>query len=246
MPAHSTILIVLAVLLSTSVNKARADDYDVLFRRCYSNGTPEQVIVSCSAVIAKGLSNKQDLATAYKNRGNAYDDQGEYERALDDYGQAVAINPLDADAFNIRGTTYAAVGRYERAIEDFGQAIKLNPRSSMAFGNRCFAKAVVGQLEQGLADCNEALRVKPKNSGALSARGFTHLKLKRYDAAIADYNASLQMAPGDPYSLFGRGIAKLLKGDLRGGDSDLVAAQSIKPDIGDHMAKLGISLQDLK
>ena len=247
MPVKWKLPIVLAGLLSASLAAApRAQDYDVLFKKCYSNGIPDQVIVSCSAVIARGLTDKEDLATAYKNRGNAYDDKGEYDRALEDYEQALAINPQDADVFNSRGTTYTALGRYERAIQDFDQAIKLNPASPMAFSNRCFAKALLGQLEQGLADCNEALRVKPRNPGALAARGLVYLKLKRYDAAVADYNAELQILPGDPYSLFGRGMAKYLKGDLRGGDGDMVAAQSIKPDIADHMAKLGIRLQDLR
>jgi hypothetical protein len=41
-------------------------------------------------------------------------------------------------------------------------------------------------------------------------------------------------------------VAKYMKGDLRAGDSDIVAAQSIKPDITDHLAKLGIGLQDLR
>ena len=239
--------IVLAGLLSASLAAApRSQDYDVFFKKCYSNGTSDQVIVSCSAVIARGLADKEDLATAYKNRGNAYDDKGEYGLALADYEQAVAINPKDADAFNSRGTTYTALGRYERAIQDFDQGIKLNPASPMAFSNRCFAKAVLGQLEQGLADCDLALRVKSKNPGAFAARGFVYLKLRRYDAAIADYSAELQIAPGDPYSLFGRGMAKYLKGDLRGGDGDVVEAQAIKPNIAEQMAKLGIQLQDLR
>jgi tetratricopeptide (TPR) repeat protein len=247
MPVKWNLLIVLAgVFSATLVVELRAQDYDVLFRKCYSNGMPDQVIISCSAVIARGLADKEDLATAYKNRGNAYDDKGEYDRALEDYEQAVAINPRDADAFNSRGATYMALGRYERAIQDFDQAIALNPASPMAFSNRCFAKALLGQLEQGLADCNEALRVRPKNPGAFAGRGLINLKLKRYDAAIADYNAELQVTPGDPYSLFGRGMAKYMKGDLRGGDGDVVAAQSIKPDIADHMAKLGIRLRDLR
>ena len=37
-----------------------------------------------------------------------------------------------------------------------------------------------------------------------------------------------------------------MKGDVRAGDNDVVAAQSIKPDIAEHMAKFGISLRDLR
>lgn len=72
------------------------------------------------------------------------------------------------------------------------------------------------------------------------------MKLKRHDAAIADYTAHLRIRPDDPYALFGRGIARYMKGDVRGGHGDMVAAASIEPDIADHMAKLGITLRDLR
>lgn len=240
-------LVVLVSALSAGIaDKALPQNYDQLFRGCYTESQPDHVIIGCSAVIARGLVEKEDLATAYKNRGNAYDDKGDYARALEDYDQAVTINPLDADAFNSRGATYAALARYERAIADFDEAIKLNPTSPLAFTNRCFARGVLDQLEQGLSDCAEALRLKPNNPGALGSRGFIYLKLRRYDAAIADYNSKLRIHPDDAYALFGRGLAKHMKGDLRGGDGDVVAAQKLKPDISDEMAKLGIRLQNLR
>ena len=97
-----------------------------------------------------------------------------------------------------------------------------------------------------MTDCNEALHIKPKYPGAYASRALAYLKLKRYDAAIADYSSQLRARPDDPYALFGRGMAKYLKGDVKGGDGDTVAAQSIKSDIADHMAKLGVTLRDLR
>jgi tetratricopeptide (TPR) repeat protein len=231
-----------AVLSMAAGVQALAQNYDEFFKKCYANGDPDQTIIACSAVITTGLDDNIDLATAFKNRGNAYDDKGRYDRALEDYDQAITINPHDADAFNNRGTTHSAMGHYDLAIRDYDQAVRLNPSSAMTLNNRCFAKALSGQFEQALADCNESLRIKPKNPGALASRGFVYLKLKQYDAAITDYDAELHVSPDDPYSLFGRGKAKYIKGDLRGGDADIVAAESIKSDIVDHMAKLGVQL----
>lgn len=239
-------LIALASALSVGmVEMAVTQNYEQLTKRCYTESLPDQVIASCSAIISRGLEDKEDLATAYKNRGNAYDDNGDYAHALQDYDEAVRINPLDADAFNSRGTTYSALGQYERSILDFDTAIKLNATSPMAFNNRCFAKGALDQLDQGLADCNKALHLKPNNSGALRSRAFIYLKQKRYDAAIADYNQVLRVNREDAYALYGRGLAKHMKGDWRGGDGDIVAAQALKPDIADYMAKLGVRLQAL-
>ena len=129
-----TCLLVLASVLSVT---ALAQNYDEFFKKCYANGDPDQTIIACSAVITKGLDDNIDLATAFKNRGNAYDDKGRYDRALDDYDQAVTINPHDADALNNRGTTHSAMGHYDLAIRDYDQAIRLNPSSAMALNTRC-------------------------------------------------------------------------------------------------------------
>lgn len=240
-----TFLATLSGVLCTAVIEApRAQGYEAFYRKCYEDAASDQVIISCTAVISRGLVDRNDLATAYKNRGDAHDDQGQFEQALEDYDRAVETNPLDAEAFNSRGTTYIALERYKQAIEDFDQAIRINPASSMALGNRCFAKAVLGELEQALSDCNEALRVKQKYPGAYASRAIAYLKLKRYDDAIADYTTLLKSQPDNPYALFGRGVARRMRGDVRGSDSDVAAAASIKPDIAEHMARLGIALQD--
>ena len=54
---------------------------------------------------------REDLAAAFKRRGNAYDDVGDYDNAVDDYRHAIAINPRNAGVFNDRGTSYRAMGK---------------------------------------------------------------------------------------------------------------------------------------
>jgi tetratricopeptide (TPR) repeat protein len=235
-----------AVLSAGLAATAGAQTYETLYRACYSSGLPERVIASCSVLISRRLAVGQDLATAFKNRGNAYDDKGDHVRAMADFEAALAINAEDADAFNSRGTIYTALGQYDRAILDFDRAAMLNPGSPMAFSNRCFAKALLGQLAAGLADCNESLRLRPDNPGALAARAFVHLKSRRADDAIADYNAELHRRPDDAYALFGRGLARYLKGDQPGGERDIAAARATKPDIDGYMATLGLRPQDFQ
>jgi hypothetical protein len=53
------------------------------------------------------------------------------------------------------------------------------------------------------------------------------------------YDADLRVNPGKPCSLFGRGMAKHMKGNLSDGDTDISAAEAIKPYIADEIARLG-------
>ena len=144
--------LVLSVAMAAS---ARAQEYEQLSRKCYENSTPDQTIEACSTVIASGRVEKEDLATAFKNRGNAYDSKGQYDRAIEDYDHAIAINPNDADALNNRGISHRANGHYDLAVKDYDQVLKLTPYSAKALNNRCFAKALMDQLEQGLADVGD-------------------------------------------------------------------------------------------
>lgn len=87
------LLMILSGALSTEAAQApRAQGYEAFYKKCYDSAASDEVIASRTAVISRGLVDNDDLATAYKNRGNAYDDKGQYDQALEDYGRAVATN----------------------------------------------------------------------------------------------------------------------------------------------------------
>ncbi len=65
-----------------------------------------------------------------------HDELGKYQFAIEDYNQAIALNPQDADAYNNRGYTYYLLKKYEEAMEDFNQAIALAPQYAKAYNNR--------------------------------------------------------------------------------------------------------------
>ena len=149
-------LLVTSIFALSSISFAQSHrDLDM---QCYEGDVPERVIIACSAVIANHTGDKHDLATAFKNRASAYDDKHKHDLALNDYTQAIALDPQGADIFNGRGTTWTALGQYARAIEDFSRALELKPGFAIATSNRCFAKALWGQLDGAMADCNEPVR----------------------------------------------------------------------------------------
>jgi tetratricopeptide (TPR) repeat protein len=235
----------IAVAIAMIGGGACAQDNSERYRQCYEGGMADRVIAACSVVIGERTGDKQDIAAAFKSRGDAHDDKGEYELALDDYASALALSPRDGEVLNSRGATRTALGQYEAAIADFDQAVMLEPGKAIPLSNRCFAKAALGRLEDALSDCDEAVRLHPARAPALVARGFVYLKLRRADDAIADYDKVLARRADDPYALFGRAAARLMKGDLRGSDADVVRAEAVKPDIADHMARIGVRLPAL-
>jgi tetratricopeptide (TPR) repeat protein len=57
-------------------------------------------------------------AEFYCNRGNAYLDKGQHQRAILDYTRALEINPRYAEAYNNRRIAYEKIGQHDRTIWD--------------------------------------------------------------------------------------------------------------------------------
>ncbi len=64
---------------------------------------------------------------------------GEYERAVEDYTQALQVDPQNSYAYYNRGITRDRSGDYEGAITDFTHAITLDPANADFFHNRGFS-----------------------------------------------------------------------------------------------------------
>jgi Flp pilus assembly protein TadD len=64
-----------------------------------------------------------------------YADLKQFEKAIQDYNQAIELNPKDARVFNNRGTAYADLKQFEKAIQDYNQAIELNPKDARVFNS---------------------------------------------------------------------------------------------------------------
>src|SRR5713226_6564591 len=86
------------------------------WKRCQSDD-PERSIGGCSALIQSSQEMGINLANAFYGRGLAYVQMGDYDHAIQDYDQALRLNPSLADAFYSRGAAYTYKGDYDHAIQ---------------------------------------------------------------------------------------------------------------------------------
>jgi len=81
---------------------------------------------------------QQTKAELYNNRRMIYAHNRSYDKAIEDYSEAIANDPKLAAAYFNRGDVYKIRGSLDKAIADYSKAIAINPKLAAAYQNRGF------------------------------------------------------------------------------------------------------------
>jgi tetratricopeptide (TPR) repeat protein len=107
-----------------------------------------------------------DDAGFYFNRGYAWIEKKEYDKAIADYGEAIRLDPNEAGSYSDRAGAWFEKKEYDNAIADCGEAMRLAPGDARPYYNRGLAWFEKKEYEKAIADYDEAIRLDPRNSGA--------------------------------------------------------------------------------
>ncbi len=147
----------------------------------------------------------------------SHQQQGELRPAVDDYTQAIRIDPEQAEAYVGRGRCYLQLQEYDNAIRDFDQAGDLDPAR---FGtHEDFAEAylargtqllVGGMADEAIADFTQAAAHNPRDGRIFSRRGTARFSLNEFREALEDFTAAIELDRHDSdYVRRGRVLQKL-------------------------------------
>jgi tetratricopeptide (TPR) repeat protein len=193
--------------------------------------------------LTKAIQLNSRYTYAYFTRAYVYEQLREFRQALNDYNQAITLNPQSADAYINRG--YLKVGKLndsQGALADYNQAITLNPQSARAYNNRGILKKDKLNDSQGaLADYNQAISLNPQSANAYGNRGnLKQAKLNDSQGALADYNQAISLNSKDARAYYNRGILKVENlNDIQGALADYNQAISLNLQYADAYINRG-------
>src|SRR5215510_13623432 len=197
--------------------------------KCYKSTNSEMAINYCTQVIESGQLSGKGLAFAFYKRANGYYERGQYDRAIEDYNQAIRLNPNHANAFSNRGVAYGRKGDYDRAVENYDEAIRLNPKHAAALYGRGNAYRRKGDYDRAIENYDEALRLNPKHANALYNRGNAYRHKGDYDRAIENYDEAIELNPKHVDAFSNRGLARFYQGQFAAAVPDLSQALKFTP-----------------
>ncbi|MEO1051841.1 MAG: tetratricopeptide repeat protein [Bacteroidota bacterium] len=137
--------------------------------------------------------NPADLKTIY-NRGRAYEELQQYEKALVDFNTVLKKDPLNASAYiSVGKDFYYRKSDYENAHYNFDLAIKYDKNNPNALYLRGKANQKLGNLDDALDDYNSALSINDNLAEAYMARGSLKIFKKQKRSACQDFSSARRL-----------------------------------------------------
>jgi tetratricopeptide (TPR) repeat protein len=198
-----------------------------------------------------------NYSKAYHQRGLAYYQLANYQIAIEDYTQAMRINPDIAVIYKHRADARYRIGDNQGAIEDYHQAIKINPHyainhknrenspylsdekhqlikemavkpdDAIGLKNRGNTLCELGEYERAIIDYNQAIKINANFTDAYYHRGNAHFDLGNYEAAIDDFRKVIKMKSNYTNAYYNCGQARLIIGDKQGAIDDFKKAADL-------------------
>jgi Tfp pilus assembly protein PilF len=155
----------------------------------------------------------QTIPLAYYNRGLAYSNRNENEKAVLDYTKAIELKPTYKEAYVNRANIFRSQNRNEEALSDYNKALDIKPNFSIALFNRGILFMNQNRNEEAIGEFTRAIEINPGYFKAYCNRGVLYVNEKKYNEAIQDYNTAIELNPDYMEAYYNRGIAHYYMGD---------------------------------
>ena len=167
------------------------------------------------------------FAQAYYERGVAYSNKEDFERAVEDLTKAIELDPYSIESYTERAINRILIEEYDGAISDYNWVIKHPPVHPRIYCNLGDAYRRKGDFDSALKECNTAIDLMPNYYYPYKVRGCIYCDRDEYEQAINDFTKAID-------SLLDEVADKAVIYDLRGrcyraiGEEDLANADDTK------------------
>ncbi|WP_372369238.1 protein kinase [Candidatus Uabimicrobium sp. HlEnr_7] len=167
-------------------------------------------------------------AKTYANRGRLFQNNKQYELALEDFNRSLTIK-ASSEVYAMRGNLYMDTKKYLLAEQDYRKAISLNPDDAAIYHNLGVLFQEQGKYRKAIDIYRE---VSQKNSHLVFPylnTGIILYKQQKYQMAVGFLNNALQANPQHSQSHYFRGITHLKIGNFTQAEQDLKKVLDIHP-----------------
>lgn len=143
------------------------------------------------------------------NIGNSFNDNRNYEEAIQCYNRAIETNSKNDKSWNNKGIALARLSKYTKAIKCYDKALNLNSMNDNAWTNKGISLAALDKIEEAIECYDKTLEINPNHEKAWNNKGNALGDIERYEDAIECYNKALEINPkyGNAWNSKGTALA---------------------------------------
>ena len=191
-----------AVSVISAFQAMAANDRDL--QDCNQRTDYNRQISGCSRALS-WMKPANERARIHTLRGMAWTNKEEFNRAIDDYDQAIRLDPNYLWSWLNRAEAWYRKGDAGRSFADLEVAAASRARQFPGLQRPRYHMVDIGDLDRAIADYSEAIRLEPEFSVFYNNRALVWRDKGDYDKAIADYDEAIRRDPGEIRAYANRG-----------------------------------------
>jgi len=191
-----------------------------------------------SDVVSKSFHNYR----AYNGLGFALNKQGRAEEAIEQYLQALRINPDYDQAHNNLGNSLVLQGRHKEATIHYYDVLRIEPDNVDAHLNLGNALALMRDFNSAISHYARAIQIDPDNEKVYFNLGNALMDQGKDKEAISHYLSALRIRPDFAEAHCKLGNILMKQGDQNRAIGHFLEALRLKPDYLEVYNNLGIAL----
>jgi len=170
-------------------------------------------VVNTLAFLLRGDAGLE--AQAAFERGNKHYEIKNYNKAIEEYSEAIRLDPNNAKAYANRGFAYQMKSQYDKAFNDYSEAIRFDQNNAWVYTKRGMIYNYKQWYDKAINDFNEAIRLDPNSAEAYGGRGDAYSRKGLHDKTISDLTKAIELNPNDALNYMSLGQTYLEKGDKK-------------------------------
>lgn len=158
---------------------------------------------------------KGNFAVAYLNSGYLYLKEGNYNKSIEFYKNALLTDPNFVSAYTSLGDVHSLLGRYEESLSAYNRALDINPFQIDSYLGIGTIYKDTGKFKEALEIYKKGLKNNPEGWEIYYNIGNTYLHTAEYDKAIESYKKAILLNEGFVHSYINMGVAYVKKNQYK-------------------------------
>ncbi len=165
------------------------------YRYKYASTHSADWLTKAKSACQKSISLAADSAAGYTCLGMAYNETGQYEKAIEQFQRALSLDPNNDDIYRGMAFAYQYVGRFDDAESTYRKAIAMRPQ--YAGGYNWLGKFLYGRgrYTEAIDAFRHATELSPDSFRGYYNLGGAYISAGKYDDALAALQKSISIRP---------------------------------------------------